>query len=260
MLELRSGFPWSAVDEFQDFVGPRNRAGRLPAVRTLDFTLARPWRFRKYRFRAGLKLYNVFGASADRDVQNNVTVARLRHVLQPDRALDRIRVRVGEVTSGDGLERANRPTPAASPTTSASGAPARLSSTPMLVSERSWPGGSSAAQKNSPTLKPIAAVKPTTISSRQPTRCGRCRPAASATPAADQDAERLADDDRDRQSPGARLERVKGHAGVDEPEEEQRDLGRISPPDLELAQRILRRRDARRRRIPDRAPRAAGTA
>jgi hypothetical protein len=73
LLELRSGFPWSAVDEFQDFVGPRNRTGRLPAVRTLDFTLARPWRFRKYRFRAGLKLYNAFGASAHRDVQNNVT-------------------------------------------------------------------------------------------------------------------------------------------------------------------------------------------
>jgi hypothetical protein len=35
VLELRSGFPWSAVDEFQD-VGARNRAGRLP-VRTLDF-------------------------------------------------------------------------------------------------------------------------------------------------------------------------------------------------------------------------------
>jgi hypothetical protein len=73
VLELRSGFPWSALDEFQDFIGPRNRSGRLPAVRTLDFALARPWRFRKYRFRAGLKLYNVFGASAERDVQNNVT-------------------------------------------------------------------------------------------------------------------------------------------------------------------------------------------
>jgi len=73
ILELRSGFPWSAVDEFQDYVGPRNRTGRLPAVRTLDFTLARPWRFKKYRFRAGLKVYNVFGASAYRDVQHNVT-------------------------------------------------------------------------------------------------------------------------------------------------------------------------------------------
>jgi hypothetical protein len=72
VLELRSGFPWSAVDEFQDFVGPRSRAGRLPAVRTLDFSIARPFQFRKYRFRAGIKLYNVFGASAERDIQNNI--------------------------------------------------------------------------------------------------------------------------------------------------------------------------------------------
>ena len=73
VLELRSGFPWSAVDEFQDFVGPRNRAGRLPAVRTLDFSIARPWRFKRYRFRAGIKVYNMFGAAADRDIQTNTT-------------------------------------------------------------------------------------------------------------------------------------------------------------------------------------------
>jgi hypothetical protein len=72
VLELRSGFPWSAVDEFQDFVGPRSRAGRLPAVRTLDFSLARPWRFRKWRFRAGIRMYNAFGATAERDIQANV--------------------------------------------------------------------------------------------------------------------------------------------------------------------------------------------
>jgi hypothetical protein len=73
VLELRSGFPWSAVDEFQDFVGTRNRAGRLPAVRTLDFSLSRPWRFKKYRFRAGVRVYNIFGSTAERDVQNNIT-------------------------------------------------------------------------------------------------------------------------------------------------------------------------------------------
>ncbi len=73
VLELRSGFPWSAVNEFQDFVGPRSRAGRLPAVRTLDFSLARPWKFKKWRFRAGIKAYNVFGDAAERDIQTNIT-------------------------------------------------------------------------------------------------------------------------------------------------------------------------------------------
>jgi hypothetical protein len=73
VFELRSGFPFSAVDEFQDFVGSRNRAGRLPSVRNLDVSVVRPWRFRKYRFRAGVRLYNVLGAPAARDVQNNLS-------------------------------------------------------------------------------------------------------------------------------------------------------------------------------------------
>lgn len=73
IYEWRTGFPWSAVNEFQDFVGTRNRSGRLPTVTTLDFTLARPWRFRKYHFTGGLKVYNAFDSGNERDVQNNIT-------------------------------------------------------------------------------------------------------------------------------------------------------------------------------------------
>jgi hypothetical protein len=73
VLELRSGFPYSGVDEFLDFVGPRNRAGRLPAVRTLDFSISRPWTVFKRTFRAGIRVYNAFGANAERDIQTNVT-------------------------------------------------------------------------------------------------------------------------------------------------------------------------------------------
>ena len=73
LYEWRSGFPWSAVNEFQDFVGPRNEAGRLPTVSTLDFTLARPLHVLKYRFTGGIKVYNAFNSGSERDVQNNVT-------------------------------------------------------------------------------------------------------------------------------------------------------------------------------------------
>jgi outer membrane receptor protein involved in Fe transport len=73
LYEWRTGFPWSAVDEFQDFTGPRNRSGRLPSVSSLDFTLARPWRFHKFQFTGGLKIYNLFDSGNERDVQNNVT-------------------------------------------------------------------------------------------------------------------------------------------------------------------------------------------
>ena len=83
VVELRSGFPWSAVDEFQDFVGPRNRSGRLPAVRTLDFSLARPWRFRKYRFRAGVRVYSLFGDTAERDMQTNTASPSFGRAFNP---------------------------------------------------------------------------------------------------------------------------------------------------------------------------------
>ena len=73
VLELRSGFPWTAVNEFQDFVDPRNRTDRLPALHVLDFALSRPWKIKKYNVRLGIKLYNVFGTSTERDVQNNIT-------------------------------------------------------------------------------------------------------------------------------------------------------------------------------------------
>jgi len=42
-------------------------------VSSLDFTLARPWRYKKYHFTAGIKIYNTFDAGNERDVQNNIT-------------------------------------------------------------------------------------------------------------------------------------------------------------------------------------------
>ena len=71
LFEWRTGFPWSAVDEFQDFVGPRNQSGRLPSVKSLDFTLTHLLHFKKYRFTGGIKVYNVFDSGNERDVQNN---------------------------------------------------------------------------------------------------------------------------------------------------------------------------------------------
>ena len=72
LIELRSGFPWTAVNEFLDFVDKRNTTDRLPMVHTVDFSLSRPWRIKKYNVRLGVKLYNLFGTSAGRDVQNNI--------------------------------------------------------------------------------------------------------------------------------------------------------------------------------------------
>jgi hypothetical protein len=83
VMELRSGFPWSAVNEFQDFVGPRNRSGRLPRVSTLDFALSRQWHVWKYRFRGGVRVYNLFGDTAERDVQSNIASPSFGRVFNP---------------------------------------------------------------------------------------------------------------------------------------------------------------------------------
>jgi hypothetical protein len=33
----------------------------------------RPWRFKGHRVRAGIRIYNLFGAAASRDIQANLT-------------------------------------------------------------------------------------------------------------------------------------------------------------------------------------------
>ena len=73
LYEFRTGFPWSAVNEFQDFVGPRNETGRLPRVSTFDFSLTRPFRVKKQNVTVGLRVLNAFGTGDERDVQANIT-------------------------------------------------------------------------------------------------------------------------------------------------------------------------------------------
>ena len=72
LYEWRSGFPWSAVDEFQDYVGTRNESGRLPTVSTLDFSLVRNLHVLKWGFSGGIKIYNTLSTGNERDVQNNI--------------------------------------------------------------------------------------------------------------------------------------------------------------------------------------------
>jgi hypothetical protein len=41
-------------------------------VKSLDLAFSRPWRIWKYRFNAGIRVYNIFGSGGQRDVQNNI--------------------------------------------------------------------------------------------------------------------------------------------------------------------------------------------
>jgi hypothetical protein len=76
VLDIRTGFPYSIIDEDRNFVGPRNLAGRSPNFASLDLQILRtvslPGRFTKYRVELGLKVFNLTNHFNPRDFQNNL--------------------------------------------------------------------------------------------------------------------------------------------------------------------------------------------
>jgi len=71
-FEIRSGFPFSFVNDRLDFVGDRNRA-RFPAFLSLDTTILKGFKipFLDKKARAGVILFNLTNHFNPRDVQNN---------------------------------------------------------------------------------------------------------------------------------------------------------------------------------------------
>ncbi|HEY0427804.1 MAG TPA: hypothetical protein VGC76_08475, partial [Pyrinomonadaceae bacterium] len=75
LFEIRSGFPFSNVNERLDFVGVRNRAGRFPMYVSLDLQITKGFQlpfFDNKRARIGVALFNVTNNFNPRDVQNNL--------------------------------------------------------------------------------------------------------------------------------------------------------------------------------------------
>ncbi len=77
LVEVRSGFPFSSVNERLDFVGPRNTAGRFPMYMSLDLQVTKgfqiPFIFKDKRIRIGVALFNLTNHFNPRDVQMNLT-------------------------------------------------------------------------------------------------------------------------------------------------------------------------------------------
>jgi hypothetical protein len=71
-FEIRSGFPFSFVNDRLDFVGDRNRA-RFPAFLSLDATILKAFNipFLDKKARAGVIIFNITNHFNPRDVQNN---------------------------------------------------------------------------------------------------------------------------------------------------------------------------------------------
>jgi Carboxypeptidase regulatory-like domain/TonB dependent receptor len=76
VVDWRSGFPFSLLDEDQNFVGARNEGGRFPALVTFDLLITKgvsiPFRGKRYKGRVGLSIFNITNHWNPRDVQNNL--------------------------------------------------------------------------------------------------------------------------------------------------------------------------------------------
>ncbi|MCM3904735.1 MAG: TonB-dependent receptor [Pyrinomonadaceae bacterium] len=76
VFEWRSGFPFSLLDEDQNFVGPRNDGGRFPGLMTFDLLVTKgikiPFRGKKYKGRVGVTIFNITNHWNPRDMQNNL--------------------------------------------------------------------------------------------------------------------------------------------------------------------------------------------
>src|SRR5712692_4784861 len=79
-LEVRSGFPFSYVNERLDFIGARNQAGRFPGFISLDAQVTKGFavpKFNAHRARIGIAVFNITNKFNPRDLQNNLDSPRV---------------------------------------------------------------------------------------------------------------------------------------------------------------------------------------
>jgi outer membrane receptor for ferrienterochelin and colicin len=79
VYEIHTGFPYSAQNEFHEYVGPRNVA-RFPRFSSFDLQITRPLTLplgeKHLHARVGMGVFNLFNHFDPRDVQNNLASAR----------------------------------------------------------------------------------------------------------------------------------------------------------------------------------------
>ena len=75
VLDVRTGFPLSVVDENRNFVGARDEAGRYPTFVSLDMQVSKRFRVFHHNATAGLKVFNITNHFNPRDYQGNLASA-----------------------------------------------------------------------------------------------------------------------------------------------------------------------------------------
>lgn len=102
VIDLHTGFPWSKVDEFQNYVGPPN-SSRFPAFFSLDFKVWKmfplphwlPWGG-GFKLRWGIGVRNLTNARDARDVYNNITSPNFGHFVGFQHRVIEVNVDTGE--------------------------------------------------------------------------------------------------------------------------------------------------------------------
>jgi hypothetical protein len=73
VVNWRTGFPYSAVNEYLDFVGRRNLEYRFPARFTADLGIEHHFTGLKWKPWIGVRMYNAFDSFIPSDVQSNLS-------------------------------------------------------------------------------------------------------------------------------------------------------------------------------------------
>jgi hypothetical protein len=72
LLDVRTGFPLSTIDENRNFVGARNEAGRYPTFVSLDMQVSKRLRLFGHNATIGIKVFNITNHFNPRDYQGNL--------------------------------------------------------------------------------------------------------------------------------------------------------------------------------------------
>ena len=79
VLDVRTGFPYSIIDEEREFVGARNQAGRYPTFVSLDTQVTKRLRVFHHNATIGVKIFNITDHDNPRDFQNNLAASDFEH-------------------------------------------------------------------------------------------------------------------------------------------------------------------------------------
>jgi hypothetical protein len=92
IYDWRNGLPYSAVNEYLDYVGPRNGL-RLPTYNWLMLGVEHHFTFLKWKPWIGVHVWDALGLPLFSDVQNNISSSNFRSLYNPEYRQYRVQLR-----------------------------------------------------------------------------------------------------------------------------------------------------------------------